>query len=110
MKNLLLWCLFTFLGLFIPSQEVGAQESRVYGYVTDASDEALIGVTVRIQGTQIATITDVNGRYQLNGDFNKSSVLTFTYIGYAQKKVNYDGREKIDVKMQSSENKLGEVW
>lgn len=109
MKNLLLWCLFTFLGLFIPSQEVGAQESRVYGYVTDASDEALIGVTVRIQGTQIATITDVNGRYQLNGDFNKSSVLIFTYIGYAQKKVNYDGREKIDVKMQSSENKLGEV-
>lgn len=109
MKNLLLWCLFTILGLFISLQEVGAQECRVYGYVTDASDEALIGVTVRIQGTQIATITDVNGRYQLNGEFNKSSVLTFTYIGYAQKKVNYDGREKIDVKMQSSENKLGEV-
>lgn len=109
MKNLLLWSLFTFLGLFISLQEVGAQECRVYGYVTDASDEALIGVTVRIQGTQIATITDVNGRYQLNGEFNKSSVLTFTYIGYAQKKVNYDGREKIDVKMQSSENKLGEV-
>ena len=80
MKNLLLWCLFTILGLFISLQKVGAQECRVYGYVTDASDEALIGVTVRIQGTQIATITDVNGRYQLNGDFNKKfSVNLYLY-------------------------------
>ena len=77
MKNLQLWCLFTLLGLFLPFQEVEAQERRVYGYVTDTDNDPLVGVSVRIQGTQIATITDIKGRYQLNGDFDKGSVISF---------------------------------
>ena len=109
MKNLQLWCLFTLLGLFLPFQEVEAQERRVYGYVTDTNNDPLVGVSVRIQGTQIATITDIKGRYQLNGDFDKGSVISFTYIGFSQKKLNYDGRERIDVKMQAAENRLSEV-
>ena len=104
-----MWCLFTLLGLFLPFQEVEAQERRVYGYVTDTDNDPLVGVSVRIQGTQIATITDIKGRYQLNGDFDKGSVISFTYIGFSQKKLNYDGRERIDVKMQAAENRLSEV-
>lgn len=65
MKKIHLWCIFTFLSLFFSFQEAEAQERRLYGYVTDSNNEPLIGVSVQIRGTQIATITDVKGRYQL---------------------------------------------
>ena len=109
MKKIHLWCIFTFLSLFFSFQEAEAQKRRLYGYVTDSNNEPLIGVSVQIRGTQIATITDVKGRYQLNGDFGKASVISFTYVGFSQKKLKYDGRERIDVKMQTAENYLGEV-
>lgn len=109
MKKIHLWCIFTFLSLFFSFQEAEAQKRRLYGYVTDSNNEPLIGVSVQIRGTQIATITDVNGRYQLNGDFGKASVISFTYVGFSQKKLKYDGRERIDVRMQTAENYLGEV-
>lgn len=109
MKKIHLWCIFTFLSLFFSFQEAEAQKRRLYGYVTDSNNEPLIGVSVQIRGTQIATITDVKGRYQLNGDFGKASVISFTYVGFSQKKLKYDGRERIDVRMQTAENNLGEV-
>jgi outer membrane receptor protein involved in Fe transport len=61
---------------------------KVSGKVTDQkSGEALIGVTVIVQGTAIGAVTDVEGHYILNvapGTYT----LEFKYMGYQTKAIS----------------------
>ena len=109
MKNLTLLSLFMLLGLFFAPQESMAQERKLYGYVTDASDEPLVGVTVRVMGTSVTTVTDVKGRYQLNGHWPVGTSISFTYIGYTRQQLKDNGRERMDVKMVEASNGIGEI-
>ncbi|RAJ04147.1 TonB-dependent receptor [Chitinophaga skermanii] len=63
------------------------RSGRIVGKVTDKkTGEALIGVTVVIQGSTIGNVTDVEGRYTLQvapGNYT----IDFKYIGYATKSI-----------------------
>ncbi|MGH2643244.1 MAG: carboxypeptidase-like regulatory domain-containing protein, partial [Chitinophagaceae bacterium] len=73
---LLISCLLIFVC------EVKAQQQRsITGTVNDATGQHLIGVTVRIKGTEMGTTTDANGKYHINVSL-KNPVLEFSYIGY----------------------------
>ena len=66
------------LGLFL---SVGAfAQIEVKGHVKDATGEPIIGATVRVDGTQTATITDFDGNFVLTA--NEGATITVTYIGY----------------------------
>lgn len=54
---------------------------QVSGIVTDARGEALIGVNVVAQGTNIGTITDIDGSYTLRLP-DDVSVVEYSYVGY----------------------------
>ena len=56
------------------------QRKAVRGKLLDADGEPLIGATVMVEGTNIGTVTDVNGNYVLEG-VDESQVLTYSYIG-----------------------------
>lgn len=56
-----------------------AQNIKVKGIVTD-KEGAVIGATVTIKGTSIGTVTDVDGRYEL--EVPRDKVLVFSYLGY----------------------------
>ena len=53
---------------------------EVKGHVKDATGEAIIGATVRVDGTQEATITDFDGNFVLKA--NQGADITVSYIGY----------------------------
>ena len=63
-----------------------AQKGQIAGTVTDAkSEEALIGVTILIEGTTNGATTDLNGKYLIK-DLNPGSYnLTASYVGYESK-------------------------
>ena len=66
------------LGLFL---SVGAfAQIEVKGHVKDAQDEPIIGATVRVANTQIATVTDFDGNFVLKA--NQGADITVSYIGY----------------------------
>ena len=66
------------LGLFL---SVGAfAQIDVKGHVKDAQGEPIIGATVRVAGTQVATITDFDGNFTLKA--KQGADITVTYIGY----------------------------
>ena len=66
------------LGLFL---SVGAfAQIDVKGHVKDATGEPIIGATVRVANTQIATVTDFDGNFALKA--NQGADLTISYIGY----------------------------
>ncbi|MEO7211795.1 SusC/RagA family TonB-linked outer membrane protein [Mucilaginibacter sp.] len=80
----------------------------VKGKVTDKRDgQSLPGVTVKVKGTAIATVTDVNGNYSLQAD--DKAVLVFSYIGYDAVEVPVNGKSEISVSLQISSNNLNEV-
>ena len=67
------------LGLFL-SVGAFAQQIAVKGHVRDASGEDVIGATVRVAGTQTATVTDFNGVFTLSA--NRGATITVSYVGY----------------------------
>jgi len=68
------------LGLFL---SVGAfAQIDVKGHVKDAQGEPVIGATVRVVGTQTATVTDFDGNFALKAD--QGADITVTYVGYQE--------------------------
>ena len=66
------------LGLFL---SVGAfAQIDVKGHVKDAMGEPIIGATVRVVGTQTATVTDFDGNFVLKA--NQGADISVSYIGY----------------------------
>ena len=86
-----------------------ANSSRIVtGKVTDASGEALIGLTVKVAGTSAATATDIDGNYSIKVPAGGSE-LEFYYIGYQTVKHPIGGKDKIDIVMRDTPNLLAEV-
>ena len=57
-----------------------AQNKTVTGTIVDETGEPVIGATVRVPGTNIATITDLDGNYKI--DAPAGSNISVSYIGY----------------------------
>ncbi len=83
-----------------------AQSLAVSGTVTDgASGEPLIGVSVLEQGTQVGTITDLDGHFSLSVE--PSARLVFSYVGY--KEVILPAQSTMAVRMSENAEQLQEL-
>jgi light-regulated signal transduction histidine kinase (bacteriophytochrome) len=69
--------------VIIANQEDTKSLALVKGKVVDAKGEPLIGVNIRLQGTNQGTTTDVNGNFSINAPVN--GVLGNIYIGYEKR-------------------------
>lgn len=79
----------------------------VKGQVTSATDgEALIGATVKLEGTKTATITDFDGNFQIEAD--EGQQLEVSYIGFITKTVPVKG-DFLAVKLEEEANALEDV-
>ncbi len=84
-----------------------AQE--VQGTITDDNGQALVGVTVRVKGTNIGTITDANGAFTLDIPNADTDTLVFSYVGYQTKEVFVGGRTSLKVIMYPSAHTLNDL-
>ena len=91
------------LGLFL-SVSAFAQID-VKGHVKDATGEPIIGATVRVDGTQTATVTDFDGNFALKA--NQGADITVTYIGYQPQTVK--AAPTVEVILQDDAAVLNEV-
>jgi len=106
-KNRLLKVAFLMLPLLLFSLWSFGQTNLVRGTVTDENGAPMPGVNVVIQGTITGTITDVNGKYQIQA--NAGSTLTFSFIGYNAQSVVVGTQKEINIKLLSSELQIGDV-
>ena len=65
---------------------LSAQVKTVTGVVKDASGETIIGASVVVKGSKVATITDVDGKYKLNVPA-EAKTLVASYIGMETQEV-----------------------
>ncbi|WP_076931881.1 SusC/RagA family TonB-linked outer membrane protein [Proteiniphilum saccharofermentans] len=84
-----------------------AQNVTVRGTVSDTSGEALIGVTVLVQGSSEGTITDVNGSYIIN--VSPDAFLQFSYVGYISQSIEVGNLREINVVLEEDLQTLDEV-
>ena len=66
------------LGLFLSVSAFAQIE--VKGHVKDAAGEDIIGATVRVEGTQTATVSDFDGNFVLKA--KEGATLVVSYVGY----------------------------
>ncbi|MDA8692505.1 TonB-dependent receptor [Saprospiraceae bacterium] len=102
---------YRIMGLFVlficmASMSADAQQV-VSGTIIDDTGEALIGVTVTIQGTTIGTATDFDGTYSLEAP--SDAVLEISSLGYQTQTVQLDGQSTLDITLAVDAEVLGEV-
>ena len=66
------------LGLFLSVSAFAQIE--VKGHVKDAAGEDIIGATVRVEGTQTATVSDFDGNFVLKA--KEGATISVSYVGY----------------------------
>lgn len=89
------------------SQVMWAQSHAVKGKVVDASGEPVIGATIQVKGSSVATITDIDGNFTLS-NVPQGATLDINCIGMKSMTVTNPGAD-IQIKMQDDTKMLDEV-
>lgn len=92
---ILLICNVVFLTNIAISQQL------LNGYVT-ADDQALIGANVTIQGTNVGTVTDVNGYFSFETDQAYPVTLDVSYIGYDNASIIIENGQAVNMTLGES--------
>lgn len=85
-----------------------ADKLKIYGTVHDSKGEALIGASVKVKDTSIGSITDLNGKYNLN-NIPRNAVIEFSYIGMDNKTVAVTQSSEVNVTLKESTVNMNEV-
>lgn len=79
----------------------------ISGYVEDETGEPLIGASVLIKGTNKGTVTDLDGRYELQVN-DPNATLIISYTGFENQELRANGRYS-NVELTTSGVHLDEV-
>ena len=104
MKRVLTIITFIWLCTYIAATNV---PRTISGTVIDEKGESMIGVHVAVKGTNIGTITNIDGKFTIHSQ-EKSPVLIFSYVGYKKAEVRAD-KNILNVQMEPMENVLEDV-
>ncbi len=88
--------------------ELYAQNIRVSGVVRGNNGERVAGVSITDLGRQrVLGITDEDGKYSIV--LAPNATISFTCMGYSEKKEKVKGRVVIDVELQSTAKEMDEI-
>ena len=76
-------------------------QSTIKGTVNDELGEPIIGASVKVQGTNDGTITDINGSFAVKAASN--ATLNISYVGYLSQSVKVAGKSEINVVLKEEE-------
>ena len=80
----------------------------VTGVVVDTDGEPLPGATVRVKGTKLATVTDVDGNFAISGVDNKPVKITVSFLGMKNAEKTWNGK-KMKFVLEATATSLTEV-
>jgi TonB-linked SusC/RagA family outer membrane protein len=92
----------------VPTESAQQQTRTITGTVADITGEPLIGVNVMVNGTNNGTITDVDGKFTLNG-VDANSTLVVSYIGYVTQQIRVNNTNSFKIVLNEDTQNLDEV-
>ncbi|MDR1171785.1 MAG: TonB-dependent receptor [Bacteroidales bacterium] len=112
MKNLihqinktLLTCLLLSFALYSSAQQTKVIRGTV---LEEGADEPLVGVSVYIKGTATGTVTNIDGKYEINTG-SEDAILVFSFVGKKTEERAVRGLTIIDVTLEDDATALSEV-
>ncbi|MEX8547867.1 MAG: SusC/RagA family TonB-linked outer membrane protein [Mucilaginibacter sp.] len=80
----------------------------IKGKITDqTTGQTIIGATVKVKGTLIGAVTDVNGTFTINAPGD--ATLVISYLGYETREVAVNGRSVVNITIKGTSSNLNEV-
>lgn len=97
-------------GLSAPAYNIDSDGSNVVsGKIVSADDgDPMIGATVTVKGTNLGTVSDIDGNYSIVLPQN-SRQLTFSYIGYLSQTHTVDPGSTLNIRLKEDQASLQEV-
>ena len=89
------------------SQAIKQENSRVTGVVKDDLGDPIIGATVMIKNSNKGTVTDHEGRYEIQA--SNKDIIEFSFIGFKKKAITYKGEGTINITLSEDSELLDEV-
>ena len=86
---------------------VFAQTHEISGTVKDESGSPIVGVGIRLKGTNTGVSTDVSGSFKIN--VPSSGILIVSTIGYESQQVAITGATTLSIVLKESSTALNEV-
>lgn len=102
MKNLL----FILMSLLFSSGLLA--QTTITGTIKDADNMPVPGASVLEEGTSNGTMSDADGKYSISVS-PESKILTFSFIGMLDKKVEIAGQSEINVNLENDNVDIDEV-
>lgn len=90
-----------------PNVNISQQSGKVIGLVKDALGP-VAGASVVVKGTTNGNITDMDGKFVLEG-VKKGDIIQISFIGYASQEIKYTGQTVLDVNLEEDTQALDEV-
>lgn len=83
-------------------------DREITGVVTDdAGGQPLAGVTIRVKGEDVGTITDAQGKFKL--EVPDGAVIEVSYLGYASKEIPADGKTIFNISLAATATGLNQL-
>lgn len=107
MRKLLLF----FTMLMVAALSTYAQNRTLTGVVTgEGETDPLVGVTIAVKGSTIATSSDINGKFSLKITNLQNVVITAKFIGFQYQEFTVPpGQTVLNIKLPKSTHDLAEV-
>lgn len=98
----------TFLSFFFLIYLGVSAQKQVSGVVKDHTNTPVAGATVEVKGTNVATITGINGAFSITMPAGRN-VLVISYVGLETQTINVSDKTQLDVNMVQVTTTLNEV-
>ena len=90
-----------------PAKSEDGREPITGKVIDEENGDPLVGVSMMVQGTSIATTTDMDGNFTIRA--RGDDILRLSYIGYQEELFRVNNKKQVLVRMRSSAQKLEEV-
>lgn len=90
----------------VSSEQVASKKIR--GKISDSAGIPIIGANIRVKGTNVGTISDVDGNFILDID-NNAEILEVSYIGYKTQDIPLKGKKEFSIILKEDAETLDEV-
>lgn len=78
------------------------------GTIVDANGAPVIGATIRVKGTTMGVISDIDGNFTLDHT-TTNATLQISFVGYQTQEIKLDGRNSVKVVLKEDSEILDEV-
>lgn len=94
--------------MIIPEQNPAINSrKKITGKVVDENNEPLIGVNIKVEGTNTGGISDIDGNFAIEAP--AGSTLNFTYVGYSPQNIRVTDQSNYTVQLSGTARQLNEV-